>query len=670
MIVASPNVLHVAMALDCVERGIPALVEKPVADTVVSARRLCNAVQRSGVPVLVGHHRRHNPIIKTVREQIAGGLIGQLTAVVGLWLLKKPDDYFDVAWRRERGGGPILINLIHDIDNLRFICGEIAEVQALTSNKVRGFAVEDTAALLLRFANGAIGTVTVSDATPAPWSWELASGENAAYPEAGPALLPLRRDQRLAVRTHHADVVLSRRERMVRAAGARRRGHWCARSAGRAAQAFPCRHRPPRDAIDFGRGCHGHPCRRGSRKRSGANRDPGFAGPDHGAGRMNKRSIATVSLSGPLDEKLRAIAAAGFDTVEIFENDLLSFGASPREVGQRCRDLGLSICAFQPFRDFEGMPEPQRARGFARAERKFDLMQELQTDLLLICSSVSPVSLGGIDRAAADFRELGELAARRGLRVGYEALAWGRHVSDHRDAWEIVRRADHKSIGLILDSFHTLAPKLPTGSIRSIPADKIFLVQLADAPKLELDILSWSRHFRCFPGQGDLPVREFMEAVAATGYAGPLSLEIFNDQFRAGAATRTAIDGMRSLLLLQDQLAAARPDGALAPKARSHGVGFIEFAVNETKADSARRAVRPARVSQDRAAPQQGGRAVVAGRNRTRHQLRERRLCAFALRHPWARCLRHCARRRQRRPRHGPRRGTEDADLLTAGRTG
>jgi 4-hydroxyphenylpyruvate dioxygenase len=306
---------------------------------------------------------------------------------------------------------------------------------------------------------------------------------------------------------------------------------------------------------------------------------------------MNKCSIATVSLSGPLDEKLRAIAAAGFDTVEIFENDLLSFGASPREVGQRCRDLGLEICAFQPFRDFEGMPEPQRARGFARAERKFDLMQELQTDLLLICSSVSPVSLGGIDRAAADFHELGDLAARRGLRVGYEALAWGRHVSDYRDAWEIVRRADHKSIGIILDSFHALAPKLPTGAIRSIPADKIFLVQLADAPKLELDILSWSRHFRCFPGQGDLPVFEFMDAVAATGYAGPVSLEIFNDQFRAGAATRTAIDGMRSLLLLQDQLAAALPKGsqegsheALAPKARGHGVGFIEFAVNETKA--------------------------------------------------------------------------------------
>jgi 4-hydroxyphenylpyruvate dioxygenase len=285
---------------------------------------------------------------------------------------------------------------------------------------------------------------------------------------------------------------------------------------------------------------------------------------------MNTRSIATVSISGALDEKLKAIAAAGFEAVEIFENDLIAFGVRPREIGQMCRDLGLSICAYQPFRDFEGMPEPQRARNFNRAERKFDLMQELGTDLLLICSSVSPASLGGIDRAAADFHELGERAAKRGLRVGYEALAWGRHVHDYRDAWEIVRRADHKAIGVI-------------------PADKIFLVQLADAPKLELDVLSWSRHFRSFPGQGDLPVGAFMEAVAATGYSGPLSLEIFNDQFRAGSAPRTALDGMRSLLLLQDDLAGTMPAASeprFEPRVKSHGIGFVEFAVSEDKAAS------------------------------------------------------------------------------------
>lgn len=182
VVIASPNTLHLPMALDCAEAGVPALIEKPVTETVAAARRLCAAVKRTGVPMLVGHHRRHNPIIKSARETVASGKLGQLTAVVGLWLLKKPDDYFEVAWRREPGGGPLLINLIHDIDNLRFVCGEIVEVQALTSNKVRGFAVEDTAALLFRFANGALGTVTVSDATPAPWSWELTAGENAVYP--------------------------------------------------------------------------------------------------------------------------------------------------------------------------------------------------------------------------------------------------------------------------------------------------------------------------------------------------------------------------------------------------------------------------------------------------------------------------------------------------------
>jgi 4-hydroxyphenylpyruvate dioxygenase len=296
---------------------------------------------------------------------------------------------------------------------------------------------------------------------------------------------------------------------------------------------------------------------------------------------MVTRSIATVSLSGTLEEKLRVIAAAKFDAVEIFENDLLAYDGRPRDVATLCRDLGLSISAFQPFRDFEGMPEPQRARNFVRAERKFDLMQELGTDLLLVCSNVSPVSLGGIDRAAADFRELGERAKARGLRVGFEALAWGKHVGDYRDAWEIVRRADHPNVGVILDSFHILAPGLPLSTIRSIPGDRIFLVQLADAPRLELDVLSWSRHHRSFPGQGDLPISEFMEALAATGYAGPLSLEIFNDEFRAGLANSVAVDGYRSLALLDDKYAPASQK--LPSRTRTHGVGFIEFAVDRAR---------------------------------------------------------------------------------------
>ncbi len=300
-------------------------------------------------------------------------------------------------------------------------------------------------------------------------------------------------------------------------------------------------------------------------------------------------SIATVCLSGALDEKFEAIARAGFTSVEIFESDLTAFGGSPRDIRAMADGLGLKIAIYQPFRDFEGMPDDRRAKTFARAERKFDLMQELGCELLMVCSNVSPQSLGGVDRAARDLRALAERAAARGLRVGFEALAWGRHISDYRDAWEAVRRADHPALGLVLDSFHTLARKTDLGAMRAVPGDRIFLVQLADAPNLEMDYLSWSRHFRSFPGQGELPIFDFMEALRATGYDGPVSLEIFNDEFRAGAARRVAADGHRSLVQLFDDLGrrqtpAPPPPTLLPPRARSRGVEFIEFALDDAAA--------------------------------------------------------------------------------------
>jgi len=303
-----------------------------------------------------------------------------------------------------------------------------------------------------------------------------------------------------------------------------------------------------------------------------------------------KTSVATVCLSGGLSEKLQAIAAAGFRGVEIFENDLLSYNGTPADVAKEVADLGLKVVTFQPFRDFEGMPDTQRTRTFDRAERKFDLMQEIGCDLLMVCSNVSPESLGGIDRAATDFRQLGERAAKRGLRVGYEALAWGRHINDYRDAWEVVRRADHPAIGLVLDTFHTYACKTDLKPLRAIPGDRIFLVQLADAPWLEMDLLSWSRHFRCFPGQGDMPLVEFMEAVLATGYDGEFSLEIFNDQFRAGSPRSVAVDGQRSLIYLMDQLRGKSGAGsldipAMPPRSKCLQVEFIEFAVDDRSGD-------------------------------------------------------------------------------------
>jgi 4-hydroxyphenylpyruvate dioxygenase len=301
-----------------------------------------------------------------------------------------------------------------------------------------------------------------------------------------------------------------------------------------------------------------------------------------------QNAIATVCLSGGLSEKLAAIAAAGFKNVELFENDLLSFNGTPRDVRRMIDDMGLKTITFQPFRDFEGMPAERRARVFQRAERKFDVMQELGCDLLMICSNVSRDSLGGIDRAAADLCELGESAARRGLRVAFEALSWGRHIFDYRDAWEAVRRADHPGVGLVLDSFHILVRKTDLRPIRSIPRDRIFLVQMADAPLLDMDFLSWSRHYRNFPGQGDLPIEAFMQSLLATGYDGLLSLEIFNDQFRAGSARSVAIDGHRSIIAMLDQLQAERPEQravrTLPRRPKCLGTEFVEFAIDEESA--------------------------------------------------------------------------------------
>ncbi len=182
VIIAVPNQLHLATGLACITRGIPILVEKPIADTVEAALELVEAAERENVPILVGHHRRHNPIMRKATELIRNGGVGKVVAVTGFWLGQKPREYFDVTWRHEVGGGPILINAIHDIDCLRMLCGDVDTVQASLSNAVRGYEVEDTAAAVLRFKNGALGTLIVSDTVSTPWTWEWTSQENPFYP--------------------------------------------------------------------------------------------------------------------------------------------------------------------------------------------------------------------------------------------------------------------------------------------------------------------------------------------------------------------------------------------------------------------------------------------------------------------------------------------------------
>mgnify|MGYP001463338067 FL=1 len=264
----------------------------------------------------------------------------------------------------------------------------------------------------------------------------------------------------------------------------------------------------------------------------------------------------------------------GFKGVEIFENDFLVHDLKAKEIKKIVYDYGLEISLFQPFRDFEGMPEPYRSRAFDRAKKKFDIMNELGAKTILICSNTSNLAIGGIDRAADDFNELGEIAKVRDIFIGYEALAWGKYISDHRDAWEIVRRANHKHVGIILDSFHTLSKGINLDTITSIPKEKIFFVQIADAPKYNMDLLFWSRHFRNMPGQGDLKVSEFMKKLNDTGYDSWISLEIFNDQFRKDNRDLITKDGYRSLINLSKK-------NEIVEKAKIEKIEFIEFFVKK-----------------------------------------------------------------------------------------
>ncbi|MET0203345.1 MAG: TIM barrel protein [Casimicrobiaceae bacterium] len=315
-----------------------------------------------------------------------------------------------------------------------------------------------------------------------------------------------------------------------------------------------------------------------------------------------RKCIATVSVSGALVDKLDAIAAARFDAVEVFENDLINFPGTPAELKRMADDRGLGIDLYQPFRDLDATTDAQFRRNLDRAERKFDIMQTLGAPMILVCANASPGAVTDDARIAAQLHELADRAARRNLRVGYEALAWSRHVSHYEHAWSIVKAADHPHLGIVIDSFHILSLGDDPEGIAAIPGEKIFFLQMADAPRLAMDVLRWSRHYRCFPGQGQFDLPRFLEHVLVAGYTGPFSLEIFNDVFREVPNRRTAVDAMQSILYCEAQtrqrLAHDAGDSTVPRAARIRtlerielfdppavprlsGFAFLEFAVDE-----------------------------------------------------------------------------------------
>ena len=301
------------------------------------------------------------------------------------------------------------------------------------------------------------------------------------------------------------------------------------------------------------------------------------------------RSIATVSISGTLPEKLHAIAAAGYQGVEIFENDLLYYTGTPADIRHLAADLGLKIMLFQPFRDFEGASRSQFAANMERARRKFALMHELGCDTMLLCSNVQPDCSADVELQIADLRALAELAEQEQIRIGYEALAWGTHVNRWHQAWSRVKSVNSPALGIVLDSFHVLARGDTLQRLGEVPPEKITFVQMADAPLMKMDILEWSRHFRCFPAQGQLPLVDFACDLTRCGYRGPWSLEIFNDSFRASPNGATAKDGYRSLLWLEEQVRQRLPESRAPLFAPVElplyaGLEFIEFAAAPAQA--------------------------------------------------------------------------------------
>ena len=290
-----------------------------------------------------------------------------------------------------------------------------------------------------------------------------------------------------------------------------------------------------------------------------------------------RRGISSLSFSGPLEKKIAAAADAGFAGLEIFREDLVQFDGTPADVKRLAADLGIDILSLQSLRDFEAAPDAARDWNFRRARRFLDLAVELGAPLLVVCANTRADTLADPARAAADLAALADEAATRGLKIGYEALSVSRVVKTYRAAWDIVRAANRPNLGLIVGAVHTLVAGADFSALADVPAERIFLVHMADAPSMQMDPRLLNRHFRVFPGQGDQRIGELHARLKSIGYRGPISLEIFNDQVRAMPAANVASDGIRSFELFEEAGNAA--GGTAAPGAPViEDVGFLEIA--------------------------------------------------------------------------------------------
>lgn len=263
-------------------------------------------------------------------------------------------------------------------------------------------------------------------------------------------------------------------------------------------------------------------------------------------------SCTTVTFGGKLPEKMKAMKEAGFGATEIWPRDYYEHNEGPDVVFNLLESTGMKLSCYQNLRNFEGMPESQRARKTAIAAQLFDQMRLIGCETLVLCSNIAPDSSSDRGRIVEDLRQLGDLARSYGVRVAWEPICWGRWVKDYRDAWQIVQKVDHPQIGMVLDCFHIYALNLPDEPVADIDVNKIFIVEVADLPGGNLDFLEISRSFRLFPGEGVTPVKSFMKQVAKTGYKGFYSVEVFNSYYQTLDVNVVAQRAMASLKPLFD----------------------------------------------------------------------------------------------------------------------
>lgn len=268
--------------------------------------------------------------------------------------------------------------------------------------------------------------------------------------------------------------------------------------------------------------------------------------------------MATVSLGGTLEDKIDGIAAAGFDGVEILDADLLASSSSAVDIARRCGDAGLSIDLYQPFRRAEGLSSKEFSEVVQRFHRELDVMADLGADAILVVSNTDDDALADLDTSAAQLAALGDAATEHGVTVMFEALAWGTHINHVSDVIDVLTRADHPALSLVVDTFHLYAGGEGMDVVTEIDLGSVGFVQIADAPWMSMDLLEWSRNHRCFPGEGDFSLVHPVGSLIDTGYDGPISLEIFNPRYRELPPGDMARRGADALSILIEQLD-ARP---------------------------------------------------------------------------------------------------------------